>query len=365
MPADAIYHVLGLMSGSSLDGMDIVYTEITAGDHYTFKIIEAETFPYSAEIKNFLSQISPDPKADISDADFRFAVLSAGYLNEFITKHHIDHIDFIASHGHTIFHYPEKNITCQIGNGKKIAEATGYPTISNFRQKDLDAGGQGAPLVPLCDELFFSSYDSCLNIGGIANISFKKNGVRTGFDICAANQLLNFCAAEAGLAYDAGGELAEQGSVDQVLISKLNGRAFFHINPPKSLDNNRIKTEMIVLFELSHLRVEDKLATATEHIAYQVAAIVKSHLKDEQIPAEKYQMLVTGGGAYNQFLINRIEKLSGIHIQLPSTQVIEFKEALAMCLMGVLRWNDQPNFLPSVTGAAHAVSGGDIYLNKQ
>lgn len=361
MPDVKRYYVIGLMSGSSLDGLDIAYTEIETGAENKFRILHAQTIAYDTSIKKFLQQI------DITKQNFQFeenyfAEITAHAVNQFISDFHIEKIDFIASHGHTIYHYPAEKRTLQIGDGKRISEITQHTVISNFRQADLDAGGQGAPLVPVCDALFFNGYDACLNIGGIANISFEKNNLRIGFDICGANQLLNACAAELNLPFDHAGEIAATGNVNEELLSRLNNNFFFKKQFPKSLDNHFVEMHFTKLLSESEIATADKLATANKHIATQIANCIRQQTTSEQIQPSDYRLLVTGGGAYNTFLIQTIEKSAGIQIHLPAKEIIEYKEALAICLMGVLRMENKPNFITSVTGAAYAVSGGDIYF---
>ncbi len=356
------YHVIGLMSGSSLDGLDVACCRINANEDetYNFEILETATIQYKPGFKQWLMDIHADINKNYSEESIQFGNFCAETINNFIRDFQIHHVDFIASHGHTMFHYPEKKITCQIGDGNTIAQRTGINVIYNFRQADVDAGGQGAPLVPIADENFFSGYDACLNIGGIANISVKINDNRIGFDICAANQLLNFCAGEMNLDYDADGNFARQGSIYKPLLDRLNGLHYFKESPPKSLDNNFIKSQLIPMLAENKLSVNDKLATATEHIAIQISYVITKQIHNQLLKKEAYKLLVTGGGTYNKYLIERIEKMGNIRIHLPSDDLIQYKEALAICLMGVLRLRNKANFLPSVTGAKYAVCGGEV-----
>lgn len=348
------------MSGSSLDGLDIVYCEMYSGEQFSFKVLASSTVPYSTEVQISLANMEVSILKDYTTEHDFFDAISAEMIKTFVEDNEISKIDFIASHGHTIFHFPEKNITCQLGNGKIIAKEMSCSVICNFRQADVDAGGQGAPLVPIADELFFPDYTACLNIGGIANISFVENGRRIGFDICAANQLLNFCANQIGLEYDDGGSMAKTGKVNEKLFAELNAFEFFELPFPKSMDNNFIRENFIPILSDSKIYPSDKLATVIEHIAFQISTIINRQIENNNIPKNIYSLLVTGGGAYNTFLLKRIEQLCGIKITLPENTLIQYKEAIAMCLMGLLRRENKPNFLPSVTGARIAVSGGDI-----
>ncbi len=353
------YQVIGVMSGSSLDGLDIAYCEIKIGDTNSFTIVAAQTIKYSNELKSFFSKIIPDIRQMyIAENDF-FSRFVADAILQFKHNNNINKVDCIALHGHTVFHYPAQGKTCQLGDGKLIADLTGITTIINFRQADIDAGGQGAPLVPLCDELFFGAYSACLNIGGIANISFATPNGRIGFDICGANQLLNYLANTVGLAFDEDGELAAAGIVDEELLAALNGSPFFNQPYPKSLDNHYVRKYFTERLAASVLPLNDKLATATFHIAQQIAKVIIEH--KVSIPSD-YKLLVTGGGAFNKLLIKNIEQLANVSINNASDQLIEYKESLAMCLMGVRKLRNETNFLPSVTGAKMAVSGGEISL---
>jgi anhydro-N-acetylmuramic acid kinase len=348
------------MSGSSLDGLDVVYCEMRSEPNYSFKVLAFNTFPYPEEIQKIIANIEVSISKDYENEHVLFDELSSISIKTFMEDNNIEKPDFIASHGHTIFHFPEKNITCQIGNGKIMAKEINFPVICNFRQADMDAGGQGAPLVPIADVLFFPEYSACLNIGGIANISFDENGKRIGFDICAANQLLNFCAQQIGLEYDDEGSMARTGKINEALLRELNAFDYFDLPFPKSMDNNFIRDNFFPILSNYKIYPSDKLATTTEHIAYQISRIINKQIDSQNIPKNIYSLLVTGGGAYNSYLLRRIEQLCGIKITLPDNTTIQFKEAIAMCLMGMLRWENKPNFLPSVTGARIAVSGGDI-----
>lgn len=348
------------MSGSSLDGLDIAYCTITAeDDHYSYVLQHCTHYAYGEKELRMLSD--HDAQHDHSVQSIAFGNYCAEKIKHFVEQYSIKNIDLISSHGHTLYHYPERGITLQIGDGKTIAEQTGITVINNFRQKDIDAGGQGAPLVPICDAYLFSNYTACLNLGGIANISFTENKQRIGFDICAANQLLNHVAKSIGLDYDDKGALAAKGKIYAEFLSQLNAPDYFSKPYPKSMDNGEIRKTFLPLLDKAALSAEDKLATITEHIALQISSVMNKHMEQDAISADQFNLLVTGGGAYNDFLIERIEKLCGLHITLPDDTVIEYKEALAMCLMGVLYMESKPNFLPSVTGAGYAVCGGEIY----
>ncbi|MEZ5012671.1 MAG: anhydro-N-acetylmuramic acid kinase [Chitinophagales bacterium] len=355
------YQVLGLMSGSSLDGLDIAWCKIRTGSTFQAEIIAAKTFPYTREDIAFLQQVSKDVSVDTSAESVHFAEISSRFVLDFIAENHIEQLDCIASHGHTIWHHPELGKTLQIGDGQTLANAIGFPVINNFRQADIDAGGQGAPLVPMCDVLLFSAYDACLNIGGIANISFEVGGKRVGYDICGANQLLNACAALTGNTYDHNGEIARSGRVKKDLFEKLNADPFLQKPYPRSLDNGYVDAHFTQLLLRSEGSAEDKMATAVEHITTQISDHVKRHAQIEGKEIFSYTLFITGGGAYNNYLVYRIAKLCGVGVIPTNRYMIEFKESLAMACMAVLRMEKKPNFIPSVTGARFAACGGEIH----
>ena len=276
------------------------------------------------------------------------------YLGEqvlvFAKKHNIQP-DFVASHGHTIFHRPEERYTLQIGDGQELAKACGFTVINDFRSEDVSKGGQGAPLVPIGDKLLFGNYEMCLNIGGIANISYDENGKRIAYDLCIANQALNYMAQMKGLGYDKDGELARKGEVDHSLLKKLNNLPFFLQEPPKSLGREFFETYQKDL--LKDLSVEDLLATFVEHIALQIA------LPISWLP--KAKILCTGGGARNKYLIERLQARTKHEVVVPEKQIIDYKEALVFAFLGLLRMEGKTNVLSSVTGAESDSCSGKIW----
>ena len=350
---DLRYHVIGLMSGTSLDGLDIAYCEISRKNgEWSFHLIGADTLAYSADWRNRLVNSIHMTSEELLTLDIDYG----RFLGEKVCGFMKDvgaNPDFIASHGHTIFHQPEKGWTLQIGKGQEIANATGIKTICDFRSKDVSLGGQGAPLVPVGDEYFFSKYDACLNLGGIGNVSFKKAGVRTAMDICAVNMLLNYLTLEIGKAYDHGGTIARSGVVISDLLERLNGLPYFAKQGPKSTGVEWFNHEVVpVLEEFSTIPLPDRLRTALEHIAIQISHSV----------TESSSMLVTGGGAKNSFLMERLAHWLGFEPYIPDQEIVDFKEALVFALMGVLRNEEEINCFKSVTGARSDNSGGVVYL---
>jgi anhydro-N-acetylmuramic acid kinase len=265
--------------------------------------------------------------------------------------------DFIASHGHTIFHQPGRKLTSQIGKGSAIAAETRLPVVCDFRSLDVALGGQGAPLVPVGDMLLFSSYTCCLNLGGFANISYDESGRRIAFDICPANIVLNHFASQLHKACDENGDLARQGSLHQPMLDTLNNLPFYRMKPPKSLGKEWVLSEIHPVLQQFDLPVEDKLRTFVEHIAVQIAFAIRTD--------DSASMLVTGGGAFNSFLIERICEKTALRVMLPDLLTINFKEALIFAFLGVLRWREEINCLSSYTGADSDNIGGAVYLDKR
>lgn len=347
------YRVIGLMSGTSLDGLDIAFCEFSKTNNlwnYTIKL--AETIPYTDQWKELLSRLESASALEFVTADIEY-----GHLLGRLTKDFMDRTklvpDFISSHGHTIFHQPSKRITSQIGRGSAIAAETGLRVICDFRSLDVALSGQGAPLVPIGDALLFNTFDFCLNIGGFANISYQKNNLRVAYDICPANIVMNQLALTEGREYDRDGGMAERGIVSQPLLKQLNSLAFYQEESPKSLGKEWVVEHILPLLKSSGLSACDLLATFCEHIAMQVAAATG-------LSGGK-KVLVTGGGAFNTFLIGRIRHYTVPELIIPDNHTINFKEALIFAFLGVLRRRNEINSLSSVTGAIRNSSGGAIY----
>ena len=342
---------IGLMSGSSLDGLDLALVKFKEeGEHYDFQILAAETLPYPDFWKTQLSEAFHKQPKDLVQLDKDYGRYLGEQVSTFAKKHNASS-DFVASHGHTIFHKPEQHYTLQIGDGKELAKACGFTVINDFRSEDVSKGGQGAPLVPIGDKLLFSDYEICLNIGGIANVSYDENGQRIAYDLCIANQALNHLAQTKGLDYDHDGQLAHSGKVNIDLLKRLNKHPFYGQLPPKSLGREFFEENQKDL--LKDLSVEDLLATFVEHIALQIALGV-SHLP-------KGKILVTGGGARNQFLMERLQARTSHEVVIPEKTIIDYKEALVFAFLGLLRSEGKTNVLASVTGAESDSCSGQIW----
>lgn len=343
------------MSGTSLDGVDLAHIQFTIADgNWQFVIQESETVPYSPDWVGTLKEAVNFNSDELQDLNKRYTLLLGGIIKEFIQKHAIKNLDAVCSHGHTILHQPQNGFTLQIGNLPEIAEIIGQKVVCDFRVQDVKLGGQGAPLVPIGDRILFSDYDYCLNLGGFSNVSFEENNTRIAFDISPVNTVLNFYANQLGYDYDDEGKLSKAGNLHSDLFNELNALDFYHKAYPKSLGFEFVKETILPLIERHQIDVADKMHTFTEHIAYQIAMALK---------VKKGKLLITGGGAYNKFLISRIQfHLPEMEIIIPESKILEFKEALIFALLGVLKLRDEVNVLSSVTGAKEDHSSGEIYF---
>ncbi|MEI6019696.1 MAG: anhydro-N-acetylmuramic acid kinase [Bacteroidota bacterium] len=346
--------ILGLMSGTSLDGLDIALCSFNRNNNgLNSEILHAETVPYDAHWKSSLSEAHTISAENYFALNAQYGAYLGEQINVFLSKHK-QSVDAIASHGHTIFHQPHKGFSTQLGCGATIAAQTGIQTVCDFRSLDVALNGQGAPLVPIGDELLFADYEACLNIGGIANISLKQNGKRIAFDICEANMVLNFLAEKLQLPYDENGRISAQGKIDNALLQQLNALSFYLEQGAKSLGREWFDQNIVPFIKISNLSVQDLLATFSEH----VSQIIGNTLNHFHIT----KCLVTGGGAFNGHLIQGIRSKTNCEIILPTKQIINFKEALIFAFLGYLRLNQQVNTLATVTGASANSIGGAVYL---
>lgn len=360
-----IYKVIGVMSGSSLDGLDIVFTELQEiGGIWNYEIRHATCLEYDEEWRHQLKDATGLPAPDYLLLHTRYGRFIGQKINEFIDDHKLHHeVSIISSHGHTTFHLPGEKMTHQLGDGSAIAAETGLPVVSDLRSMDIAFGGQGAPIVPLGEKLFFSGYNYFLNIGGIANISIIKKNEIIAYDVCAANRVLNMLAGEKNLAYDDEGKISSQGKINEDLLEKLNALEYYKLPPPKSLANSFGTGIVYPLLKSLHISIEDALCTYTEHICMQ---IINSLQLFKQDTVQK--LFVTGGGAFNIFLIERLQKNaaeSNFEIHIPADDVVKYKEALIMALLGVLRLREQYTVLASVTGASRNSIGGALWLGTE
>lgn len=358
------FKAIGLMSGSSLDGVDLAYVKfLHQQEQWYFEIVHSECIPYSKAWEKKLKEAVHLSAMEYQMLHTNYGSLLGKYLNDFINKYQIgSHLDLISSHGHTTFHIPEKHMTHQLGNGAAIAAATQLLVVSDLRDLDVAFEGQGAPIVPMGEKWLFPAHQFFLNIGGIANISISHKKERIAFDVCAANRVLNMLANEKGLAYDPDGKLAASGTICTQLLSALNRLKYFKKPFPKSLPNSFGTDIIYPLIKKYNLSIEDALATCCEHIAIQI----KNALSPFSIKKCK-EVMITGGGAFNKHLIQRIDfHLAPIHFKssLPVDEVIMYKEALIMAFLGVLRFINQSTTLSTVTGAKRDSIGGALWQGK-
>ena len=344
---------IGIMSGTSLDGLDIALCRFgTENEQWDYQILKAETFPYPAEWLKKLSELHQADALSISLANTEYGVWIGQRCNQFLAGRGIKP-QLIASHGHTIFHRPDKKMTLQIGSGAAIAAETGLLTVCDFRSQDVALGGNGAPLVPIGDRLLFGDFLACINIGGFANISFENEGERLAWDICPANFILNREAGKLGRKMDESGLIARSGRLNQQLLQQLNNLPYYILPYPKSLGREWVESQILPMLANVESDTASVLRTLVEHIAIQISGA---------LPVNKSgNILITGGGAHNRFLIERIRSLSQHKIMIPDKETVDFKEALIFALLGVLRIKNKHNCLASVTGASRDNCGGAVY----
>lgn len=346
------YLILGVMSGTSLDGLDMALVQFyKESGCWRFELLAAETSLYDAALTHKLKTAIEYNESQLKAFDLAYGRYLGGQVSAFL--HGKPRPNFVASHGHTIFHQPEKGITMQVGDGKTISENCHLPVISDFRSADVSLGGQGAPLVPIGDRDLFFNYDFCLNLGGIANVSFQAEGLRRAFDICPVNMALNPLAQKLGNPYDEGGHWARRGKRNPILLDQLNAISYCQKTYPKSLGLEDYRAHWQPLIEQSSANTYDQLNSLTEHAAMQIAQAVNQGKNGQK-------MLVTGGGAYNDYLVERLRHHCRAEIIIPDSLIVSFKEAIVFAYLGLLRKVNSVNCLASVTGAGHDSSGGKL-----
>lgn len=348
------YNVIGVMSGTSLDGIDLAHINFTIKDSkWDYQILESETISYSENWLNKLKVAVSFSEKELVKLNEDYTELLGKIVKSFIDNYQIKNLDAVCSHGHTILHQPQNGFTLQIGNFSKIAALIQEKVVCDFRVQDVQLGGQGAPLVPIGDRILFSEYDYCLNLGGFSNVSFEDDSKRIAFDISPVNTVLNFYSNKLGLDYDDKGKIARSGKVNSDLLNELNALDYYKKSFPKSLGFEFVKEIVLPLIEKYYISIEDKMNTFTEHIALQTSLA---------LPKKEGKILISGGGTYNDFLIERMQfYLPKIQIIIPNNKTLEFKEALIFGLLGVLKLRNEINVLSSVTGAKMDHSSGVIY----
>jgi anhydro-N-acetylmuramic acid kinase len=368
-----VYKAIGIMSGSSLDGLDIAYTQFQeTGGKWDFEILHAECLPYSTAWAGRLSTATSLSALDYQLLHADFGHYIGEQVNLFIDRFDLHHkVHLVSSHGHTTFHVPTRKMTAQLGDGAAIAAVTGLPVVSDLRAMDVAFGGQGAPIVPIGEKLLLNDYDLLLNLGGIANISARNHGDYIAFDVCPANRIMNMIAGRQGLEYDENGALAAKGTASFELLQRLDQLEYYGLPYPKSLANDFGTGTVLPLIDQYGLSMEDALRTCVEHICAQLSRSVTS-LNTIQVmegtETSPRKMLVTGGGAQNEFLISRLKEVLGgmqVEIVVPGRNLVNYKEAMIMGLIGILRWREEYNVLSSVTGAARSSIGGALWMGAE
>ncbi len=361
-----VYKVIGLMSGSSLDGLDIAFVEFHEnGGKWGFQILKADCYPYTPEWVQRLKNATGLSALDYLLLHTEYGHYIGREVNRFIEENGLHYqVSLIASHGHTTFHLPSKGMTGVLGDGAAIAAETHLPVVTDLRALDVALGGQGAPIVPIGEKLLFTDYDYFLNIGGIANVSVSGEKY-IAFDVCAANRVLNMLANLVGKDYDEDGRMAANGMVHQNVLDALDSLDYYKLPYPKSLANDFGTDTVFPILHRSGIPVADALSTYSEHIAIQLKNSLESFSK--QKPGKR-KMLVTGGGALNSFLIDRMREVLGtldIEVVVPGKELVNYKEALIMAFIGVLRWRQEYNVLSSVTGAARDSISGALWTGQE
>lgn len=345
------HNIIGLMSGSSLDGIDLVDVDFWHDGCWHFEIVAKDNFDYDDEWKHKLSDAFYYDQNQLKNIDYQYGAFLGEVTKSFIDKLHLKP-EIVASHGHTIFHKPQEHYTLQIGDGQALADKCGITVINDFRTEDVLKGGQGAPLVPIGDKLLFCDYPICLNIGGIANVSYDVDCQRIAYDICIANQALNFLSNKLNMPFDKDGIIARSGTIDNQLLTILNSHPFYSEKYPKSLGREFFEENIKPLLGNRH-DIANMMATFVEHIAIQIADSIENQSSEK--------LLITGGGAKNNFLVERIQAHTSHHVVVPSTDIIDYKEALVFAFLGLLRSRNEINVLKSVTGADSDSSSGKIW----
>lgn len=353
-PGNFHIDVVGLMSGTSLDGLDLCCVHFDYDGNWSYRIVKAESVDYPVWLREQLATAQSLSALDYARLHSDYGLFLGGQVRDFIARNGLK-VDLVASHGQTVFHQPSLRFTAQIGSGAGIAATCGVDTVCDFRTTDVALGGQGAPLVPIGDAVLFGDYDYCLNLGGFSNISFAEGARRLAYDISPVNYVLNHFAGKLGLAYDRDGATARGGRVCSSLLAALNALPFYTQAGPKSLGREWVEETVYPLIASYDLSVGDVLATFVEHVAVQVGRNVRGG-----------RVLVTGGGARNLYLVERMRAVAPqAQFIVPDPLTIDFKEALIFALLGALYVADLPNCLSSVTGAARDNIGGCLYKGNQ
>ncbi|NQX82493.1 MAG: anhydro-N-acetylmuramic acid kinase [Flavobacteriaceae bacterium] len=343
-------YIIALMSGTSLDGVDIAYMKFYS--ETKFELILSKTIEYDDVWLSKLKKSMNISSESLLELDSEYGLYLANLVNEFVSENDIKSVDIVSSHGHTVFHQPDKGFTLQIGNGAVLAANTGFKVICDFRSPDIALGGQGAPLVPIGDSLLYFDYDACLNIGGFANISYLKEGKRIAYDIVPVNTVLNFFSEKKGFKYDDRGEIAKSGCFNKALYENLNSLAYYN-DKPSSLGLEYVISSVLPCIVGYDISIEDIMNTYIHHIVFQMSKI--------DVFKGGNDVLITGGGVFNDFLIDILKEKTKCKIIIPNDEIVNFKEAIVFGLLAYLKDKGENNCLASVTGASRDHSSGVVY----
>ena len=346
------FRAIGVMSGTSLDGLDICLAQFNFDKQWKYTILNAQTVAYTNNFRESLKKAMSLTAEELVKLDAFLGKWIGERINDFLKINNAS-ADVIGSHGHTVFHNPSNGYSTQIGHGAHIASQTGIPCICDFRMGDVARGGQGAPLVPIGDELLFSDYDFCLNIGGIANISYNEKGKRVAYDICPANMAINHVANSLGHEMDENGSIGRTGKVNQYLLGDINTLDYYRVTGAKSLGREWFDSNFLPILAKYNLKSEDTIRTLYEHISTKIAMAI-SHKPNSN-------MLISGGGAKNKFLVELLSSKCNANIVTPTSELIDYKEALIFAFLAVLYLNKIPASLSSVTGASESSIAGCMY----
>ncbi len=347
---DKSWTAIGLMSGTSLDGLDIAKArfDIDENGDWNGELLEFECFDYPEELWGGLRGSMEMSALELKYLEKNWSEFAASKVCEMKLE-----ADLLCSHGHTVFHKPEDGITVQIGSGAILAARTGIPTICDLRSLDVAYGGTGAPLIPMVDRHLFSEYNACVNLGGFSNISISTDEETIAWDMGPCNNLLNLLAREVGKDFDEDGTMAREGLISESLLKELLALEYHDLRPPKSIGMEWFYNSLVpIIANNTGFSLENIMCTCVEYIAHTIT---------KDLPDGK--VLFTGGGARNIFLIERLNKLvdkSEIHIA--NEPMIDAKEAYGFAFLGLQRWLLMDNVLDSVTGASRPTSSGAIWL---
>lgn len=347
------YKIIGSMSGTSIDGIDLALIEFSVANDINYKFLASKTYKYSEDWVQKLRYNPTISAADLFKLDHEYAIYSAEVINKFIQEFDLnrEEINCVAHHGHTYLHRPDLGYTFQLGCSPILSDLVQLDFITDFRKEDVALGGQGAPLVPIGDLYLFKEYDACINLGGFMNISFQEGNSRTAYDLGSFNYILNHLANKLGLEYDKEGSIARSSKADSSLLEKLTKLDYYQRELPKSIGAEYAEAYIIPLVDQFETTVA--ISTYTKHAALIVAKEVDNH--------SFKKILLSGGGAHNLYFIDLLQELTTAEIVVSNQELTDFKEALIFALLALLKREEKINVLSSVTGSNTDHSAGILY----